>query len=682
MNILTNYYKLFIYTFLFSIVSSYSTAISSDWSVSETSKLRLISPFSQNDTQNLLIGLEYEMEPGWKTYWKSPGDGGFAQSLSWENSTNVKNVNILWPTPIEFEILGLTSLGYQNNVIFPLEIELEDELKNTFLNLHVNFLICKEVCIPGDATLFLEIPSGEKKLTDNYFNLEKALSLLPEEDFNSSYIKEISLKTFSDDQSSTLQLEFKSDKVFYKPKIFLHSPFGLPVIKNSISYSNDNKKITTNFIFEKNLISEKKFPLEIIIKDKNHNFKQVLNVQMQDQSLNLDKNSSYYYILISLIAGLILNVMPCVFPVLSIKLMSVFSSEKHNTRVSFITTALGIITSFVLLGLIFFLLQYFNMSIAWGMQFQNSYFLIFITLVMFLFMMNMFGQFEIILPSKLNNLSILDNTNNKYLKDFFNGFFATLMATPCSAPFVGTAITAAFTQSYVIGISIFLFMGIGMSLPYLLIASFPKLINFLPKPGKWMVYIKYILGFLLLATVLWLLNILSNFFNNYFLISLIIFFLVLSYRQQIPFGRNIITILVLFTIFSLSSFKVFQQNIIIDNEKDWLNFFDVEIDQLVNNKQLVFLDITADWCATCQFNKLNVLNSEKIIQLFKDNKVTLVRADWTRPNRKINIFLEKYDRFGIPFNAFFSYNFPEGLLLSELLSEKEIVNVINKINDE
>jgi suppressor for copper-sensitivity B len=225
-------------------------------------------------------------------------------------------------------------------------------------------------------------------------------------------------------------------------------------------------------------------------------------------------------------------------------------------------------------------------------------------------------------------------------------------------------------------------MGIGMSLPYLLIASFPKLINFIPKPGKWMVYIKYILGFLLLATVLWLLNILSNFFNTYFLISLIIFFLVLSYRQQIPFGRNIITILVLFTIFSLSSFKVFQQNIIIDNEKDWLNFFDVEIDQLINNKQLVFLDITADWCATCQFNKLNVLNSDKVIQLFKDNKVTLVKADWTRPNPKINIFLEKYDRFGIPFNAFFSNNFPEGLLLSELLSEKEIVKVINKINNE
>ena len=163
MNILPNLFKFFIYTILYSLVSTNSMAISSDWSVSETSKLRLISPYSQNDGKNLLIGLEYEMEPGWKTYWKSPGDGGFAQSISWQNSTNIKNVNILWPTPVEFEILGLTSLGYQNDIIFPLEIELEDELQNTFLNLHVNFLICKDVCVPGDATVFLEIPFGEKK---------------------------------------------------------------------------------------------------------------------------------------------------------------------------------------------------------------------------------------------------------------------------------------------------------------------------------------------------------------------------------------------------------------------------------------------------------------------------------------------------------------------------------------
>ena len=213
-------FKFLIYTILLSIVSVQGNTTESDWSVNETSKLRLISPYSQNDSKNIVIGLEYQMEQGWKTYWKSPGDGGFAQTITWDNSTNVKNVNILWPTPIEFEILGLTSLGYENDVIFPLEIELEDEFKNTFLNLHVTFLICKEVCIPGDATVFLEIPSGEKKLTNNYFELEKALSLLPEEDFNSSYINKINLNTFYDDNYSIIQLIVESDKAFLIQKYF------------------------------------------------------------------------------------------------------------------------------------------------------------------------------------------------------------------------------------------------------------------------------------------------------------------------------------------------------------------------------------------------------------------------------------------------------------------------------
>ena len=663
----------------------FTTAIakSSDWSVSETSKLRLISPYAQNNTKNFIVGLEYQMETGWKTYWKSPGDGGFAQTISWENSSNVKNVNILWPTPVEFEILGLTSLGYENNVIFPLEVEIEDELQNTFLNLHVSFLICKDICIPGDARIFLEIPSGEKKLTDKYFNLEQALSFLPKKNFNSSYIKKIYANVFKNNQYSTIQLQFESDKSFFNPKIFLHTPFGLPVVKNSITYSSDNKLITADFNFDNDLISEEKFPLEVIIKDKNHNFEKILNIQMGEILLNSKFNNTYiYYILISLLAGLILNVMPCVFPILSIKLMSVFSADQHNARVSFLTTAFGVISSFVLLGLIFILLQYSKVSIAWGMQFQQPYFLIFITLVIFLFMMNMFGQFEITLPNKLNNLSFFGSINNAYLKDFFNGFFATLMATPCSAPFVGTAITAAFTETYTTGISIFLFMGIGMSFPYLLIASFPKLINFIPKPGKWMVYIKYFLGLLLLATVIWLSNILLNFFNYYFLIFSLILFLVLSYRQKIPLIKNTITVTVLLIIFSSSSLKLFQQNPTLEYDKDWLNFFEVDINQLVKQDQVVFLDITADWCATCQFNKINVLNSNKVINVFKDNNISLIRADWTKPNERINIFLEKYDRFGIPFNAFFSNNFPNGILLSELLSEKEIVNAINQINNE
>ena len=683
MNNLRNLIKQLIYIILCSFFFTTAIAKSSDWSVSEASKLRIISAYSQNDTKDLLLGLEYKMEPGWKTYWKSPGDGGFAQSISWDNSSNIKNVNILWPTPVEFEILGLTSLGYQNDVIFPIKVELDDETQNIFLNLQVSFLICKDICIPGDARLFLEIPSGEKKLTDEYFNLERALSFLPEQNFNSSYIKKINANVFKNNQFSTIQINIESDKSFYNPKIFIHTPFGLPVVKHSINYSSDNKLITAEFNYDNNLISDKKFPLEVIIQDKNHNFEKLLNVQMGENLLNPKYNNTYiYYILISLLAGLILNVMPCVFPILSIKLMSFFSADQNNIRVSFITTAFGIITSFVLLGLLFILLKYFNFSIAWGMQFQQPIFLIFITLIIFLFMMNMFGQFEITLPNKLSNLNFFGNSNNKFLRDFFNGFFATLMATPCSAPFVGTAITAAFTQTFTIGISIFLFMGIGMSLPYLLIASFPKSINFIPKPGKWMIYVKYFLGLLLLATVIWLSNILLNFFNFYILFIYLFLFLALSYRKKIPFIKNTITITLILVIFFFSFLNLFQQNPIFKYETDWLNYFEIDFNEILKKDQVVFLDITADWCATCQFNKVNVLNSNKVVKLFKDNDILLIRADWTRPNKKINLFLEQYDRFGIPFNAFFSHNFPDGILLSELLSEKEMVNAITKINNE
>ena len=142
MNIFSNLIKSFIFVILTSFYCTTSIGISSNWDKSETSKLRLISPYSENNKKDLLLGLEYQMEPGWKTYWKSPGEGGFPQTINIKNSTNIKKINILWPTPFEFEILGLKSLGYQDKIIFPLEVQIEDEAKDTFIDLKVNFLIC------------------------------------------------------------------------------------------------------------------------------------------------------------------------------------------------------------------------------------------------------------------------------------------------------------------------------------------------------------------------------------------------------------------------------------------------------------------------------------------------------------------------------------------------------------
>ena len=280
MNRTSKIIKFLISIILFTFYFNTSFALSSEWAVGETSKLRLISPYSQNSSKNITIGLEYQMQPGWKTYWKSPGDGGFAQNISWENSSNISDVKILWPTPIKFEILGLTSLGYQDNVTFPLEIEIENEFQDINLDLHVNYLICKEICIPGDARIFLDIPAGEKKINDNYFDVEQALSKLPEKDFSRTYLKNIYANVLEGENLSTIRLQIESEKIFFNPEIFLHTPFGLPVVQHTISYSANNKLITAEFDFNKKLISEDSFPLEVVLKDVNHNFEYLLSAQI------------------------------------------------------------------------------------------------------------------------------------------------------------------------------------------------------------------------------------------------------------------------------------------------------------------------------------------------------------------------------------------------------------------
>ena len=193
-----------------------------------------------------------------------------------------------------------------------------------------------------------------------------------------------------------------------------------------------------------------------------------------------------------------------------------------------------------------------------------------------------------------------------------------------------------------------------------------------------MKYLKYFLGFLLFLTTLWLSNILLNFFNFYFIFSSISLLIILIYRKKLIYLNNPISFIVLLLFLSLPTFSFFEQNEESKLDKEWKNFSSIKINELIK-ENIVFVDITADWCATCQFNKVNVLNSDKIKNLFATNKVILVRGDWTKPNKNINKFLNNYNRFGIPFNAFFSSSYPEGLILSELLSEKEINNAINII---
>ena len=664
------------------LFSTSGYSLSSDWSISEKSKVRLISPVTASNNNNqLILALEYELDDEWKTYWKSPGGGGFPQKITWNNSSNIKNIEILWPEPIEFEILGLKSIGYKDKVIFPLIVDIEDNQKTTNINLNINYLVCKHICIPGNADIFLTLPPGNADYTNYFFEIEKVLSTTLNNDIALTPISNFSLNAKEHLENVVFDIEISTNTFFDNPKIFIHTPYGLPVVNPINNYSLNYQKLNTSFKFDSDQFSEKKFPIEIFFYDKNQNFKFEEIIEIEKVDKNISINSSLFYILlISLLGGFILNLMPCVFPVLSLKLLSVINTEDKKIKSSFLITVFGIITSFLLLGLFFATLKQINISISWGMQFQEPYFLMFILIIISMFFLNTLGLFEINLPSIFSSSKILNSGNNFYTKNFLNGFFATLLATPCSAPYLGTAVTAAFTQSTIYLFLIFLFMGIGMSVPYLIIVLFPRLVLFLPRSGKWLNYVKYFLSLLLLITIIWLLIILNNYFNYFFIISFITLLILISTILKLRIYELPLTILLVIIFFLTPLLSSFHNN----NEgnyknNNWLDFNSKNISQVIANNEIIFLDITADWCITCKFNKVNVLNSQSVSDFFENQEITLIKADWTQPNEKIDKFLKKYNKFGIPFNAFYSTKFPDGIIMSEILTEKEIFETYNKV---
>ena len=191
------YLFFFIVFFFFTNVKSMET----DWNYGVESQIRIISPMTKNNNQNeIYLGLEYKMKDGWKTYWQSPGDGGFPQEIDWSNSINISNFEIKWPTPEKFEILGMQSIGYSNNIIFPLRVIFEDKLKSSVVILDINYLVCKDICIPGNAHLELYIPSGVGNLTQHSFAIEKAISNLPQKNINLSFINNSQTKAYSNEK--------------------------------------------------------------------------------------------------------------------------------------------------------------------------------------------------------------------------------------------------------------------------------------------------------------------------------------------------------------------------------------------------------------------------------------------------------------------------------------------------
>lgn len=393
----------------------------------------------------------------------------------------------------------------------------------------------------------------------------------------------------------------------------------------------------------------------------------------------------------ALVGGLILNGMPCVLPIVSLKLFGLAQASGRPRReitAGALMTTLGILVSFWVLAGATLLARSAGQAIGWGIQFQNPLFVTFLALVLTLFSLNVWGLFEIQLPQAISN-RLGGGGSEGYSGHFFSGVFATLMATPCSAPFLGTAVGFALSQPGTTIVAVFTAVGIGLAAPYLLLAAIPNATRLLPKPGEWMTTLRGVMGFLIAGTTVWLLYVLAAQMDSARLAFLEVGLLSLALFVWLQGRSGGLATRVLGRVGAVAA-GVFVLVLAggtpahsggggsgpgIERVLDWAPFDPVQAETLAREGRLVFVDVTADWCATCKVNERLVLETDETAALFARYDVVAMQADWTNRNDDIARYLASFGRYGIPFYALYRPN-QEPHVFSELLRRRALEEAI------
>ncbi len=388
--------------------------------------------------------------------------------------------------------------------------------------------------------------------------------------------------------------------------------------------------------------------------------------------------------LFGLLGGLILNAMPCVLPVLSLKIFSLIRDSDQGSSVvrrgSF-ATAGGILISFWALALVAIMARSAGRAVGWGVQFQEPLFVAALALVVILFCLNLWGLFEIILPSSL--VTKMGSTESKHGLGghFASGLFTTLMATPCSAPFLGTAVGFALAQPSAIILTIFTAVGLGMALPYLALLIAPGLARFLPKPGAWMEQLKIAMGFLLAAAAVWLFYVLANQIPRASLAAFQLALLgvagaiwaasrVRGKARMLPWAAAVIAGAIGLMVTGGAQAPVAASET--QHHLTWETFDETRIDTLLEQHQPVFVDVTADWCFTCKVNERLVLETETMAAVFAERGVVAMKADWTSRDDTIADYLARHGRYSVPTYVLYLPG-QEPFLFSELLTQDALI---------
>jgi thiol:disulfide interchange protein len=398
----------------------------------------------------------------------------------------------------------------------------------------------------------------------------------------------------------------------------------------------------------------------------------------EETALKNDSGASFFLALVfAFVGGLILNVMPCVLPILALKLFSISKSTdktKKENSIDAMWFSVGVVSTFLVLGLIAIILKHSGTALGWGFQFQYAGFVLGLIVVLFVLALGFFDVYIANLPVLGRFVNYADSkASHSILKNIFDGVLITLLSTPCTAPFLGTALVYAFTRSEIEILSVFLFIALGLITPFVSIVNSPRLMKYFPKPGAWMQTIKELLGLGLLGTVVWLLQVASKGgqIDVVSVISLLLLIFILFWGiSRISSKKRMLRItFLLICVFGIYYVWPLQKKLSTENQITWSPYSETLVEEA---KGPVFLDFTAEWCITCKYNENFILTNETVLELFKSKNITALKADWTSGDLNITKALEQYGGAGVPHYVYIPEPGAKPIILPSLLSVKVI----------
>lgn len=657
-------------------------------------EVALISEFSSvQPGGQLRLGLRMLPHPGWHTYWVNPGDSGLATQFRWSAPESVSISDIAWPYPEHLPIGHLVNYGYEGEHLLPVTVTLPADLlagDEVVLDLRADWLVCQIECIPGDAELRVTLPvMDETPALDGRFSelFAWADARQPQPVAWSAHFsteaRTLSVRVDAADTLSSQGWQFfpaNDNVVDHAAEAFIVVDNGLVQVSQRLSTFFSRAPEQLDF-----LLVHADSGQAYAVSAEPGDLATVGGLEGADS-----RPALALILLLALAGGILLNLMPCVFPVLSIKAMSLVSGGNQDQRAHGMAYTAGVVLSFAVLAGVLLALRAGGEALGWGFQLQSPWFVGILIYVFFAMGLALSGLFEF----GTRMMGVGQNlTERGGLKgSFFTGVLACVVASPCTAPFMGTALGVAVLLPWPQAMSVFLALGLGLALPMLALSWWPGLAKRMPKPGPWMDTFKQAMAFPLYLAAVWLLWVLARQTDPNGLALVLSGMVALAFALWLAGKRNksetattarhvAVGLSLVFAVSALASAARFETEGRLDGASAWWEPFSPErLEQLIADpEQAVLVNMTADWCVTCLVNERVALNTDAVREAMAANNIVYLKGDWTRRDSVITEYLARYERNGVPLYVLYPHNGGQPRVLPQILTPGLVVQAMENL---